>query len=145
MFRYLLIALLICGCSAALSCQSYSTGMQQSVTKVDETAAIGALHAIAVAQRTYSTSNGGNYGTFEQLVQGSYLDERFNSDKPKVKGYVLAMTATLEASGSASSYSVNADPEPPQAGRHFYLDSASGLIHVNSSQPATASDPSAEQ
>jgi hypothetical protein len=119
--------------------------MQQSVTKVDETAAIGSLHAIAVAQRTYSTSNGGSYGTFAQLVQGSYLDARFNFDKPKVKGYALAMTATPETPGSAASYSVNADPEPPQAGRHFYLDSASGLIHVNASQPATASDPAAEQ
>lgn len=145
MLRYLLIALLIVVCCAVLSCQSYSEGMQQSVTKVDETVAIEALHAISTAQRTYSTSNGGSYGTFEQLVKGKYLDERFNSDKPKVKGYVLTMTATPEAAGSAASYTVNADPEPPQTGRHFYLDSASGVMHVNASQRATASDPATEQ
>jgi hypothetical protein len=146
MFRYGVMALVLFACCAAPGCQSYSTGMQQSVTKVDETAAISALHSISVAQRTYSVSNSGSYGTFEQLVQAGLLDERFKADKPKVKGYVLTMSVTSKGDGSAEgSYSVNADPEgsgPQAAGRHLYIDSTSGLIHLNASQPATASDQS---
>jgi Tfp pilus assembly protein PilE len=138
MLRHLLIALLLVAGGATLSCQSYSTGMQQSVARADETAALAAILAISKAQVTYSVSNNGSYGTFAQLVQSGSLDSRFSSEQPKVKGYVLTMTATA---GSPPSYSVNADPEPTQAGRHFFLDSTSGLIHVNASQPATASDP----
>ena len=94
MHRYLLIAsLFFIGCTA-LACKSYTAGLQQSVTQVDETVAITALHTIALAQRTYSVSNGGSYGTFEQLVQSGYLDSRFKGDKPKMKGYVLQMTVT---------------------------------------------------
>ncbi len=144
--RYMVMALALFACSAAPACQSYTSGMQQGVTKTDETAAISALHSISVAQRTYSVSNGGAYGTFEQLVQAGVLDERFKADKPKVKGYVLTMSVTSKGDGSAEgSYSINADPEgsgPQAAGRHLYLDSTSGLIHVNASQPANASDQS---
>src|SRR2546425_5977206 len=144
--RYLIIAILCFCCGAVLACKSYTSGLQQSVTRADETAGIAALHTISVAQRTYSTSNGGSYGTFEQLVGGGYLDSRFSSDKPNVRGYVLSMTVTSESEGSR--YAVNADPEgagPQAAGRHFYLDSTSGLIHVNSSQPASARDPALDQ
>ena len=139
MLKHLPIALLIVAVSATLSCQSYSSGMQQSVARADETAAIGALHTISVAQRTYSTSNNGSFGSFAQLVEGKFLDSRFSEEKPKLRGYVLTMTAT------ADSYNINADPEPTQAGRHFFMDSSSGLIHVNASQPATARDPPTEQ
>jgi len=135
--RYLIIAILCFCCGAVLACKSYTSGLQQSVTRADETAGIAALHTISVAQRTYSTSNGGSYGTFEQLVGGGYLDSRFSSDKPNVRGYVLSMTVTSESEGSR--YAVNADPEgagPQAAGRHFYL---------NSSQPASASDPALDQ
>jgi Tfp pilus assembly protein PilE len=138
-------ALLLLACCATLACQSYSTGLQQSLARADETVAITALHSIALAQRTYSVSNSGNYGTFEQLVQAGYLDERFKGDKPKMKGYVLTMTVTPKAEGAPEgSYSVNADPEAsgPTAGRHLYLDSTAELIHVNVSQRATAGDQS---
>src|ERR1700730_2930636 len=133
MFRYLLLALLLIACCAAMACQSYSTGMQQSVTKTDETAAISALHSISAAQRTYSVSNGGSYGTCEQLAKAGLVDERFKMDKPKFKGYVLAMNVTPKAEGGPEgSYRVNADPEgsgPQVADRHLYIDSTSGLIH----------------
>src|SRR5712691_7582255 len=73
MHRHLLIAFLFfVGCTA-LACKSYTAGLQQSVTQVDETVAITALHTISLAQRNYSVSNGGRYGTFEQLVQSGYL------------------------------------------------------------------------
>ena len=143
MSRYITIVVLIFGCWTIMSCQSYSSGLQQSVTRADETAAIAALHTISVSQRTYSVSNNGNYGTFAQLVKGGYLDSRFDADKPNVKGYVLTMNVPGEGA-----YNCSADPEgagPQAVGRHFYLDSASGQIHVNPTQAATASDPTLGQ
>jgi hypothetical protein len=143
MFRYPMTALLLLGCCVALACQSYNSGLQQSTTRVDETAIISAIHTVSSAQRMYSISNSGSYATFQQLVQGGSLDARFDSEKPKIKGYVLEMTVTTKGEGATEgSYTINADPEAtgPQAGRHFFTDST-GIIHVNPSQTATATDP----
>ena len=82
MFRFASQATTVLICLASLSCQNYSSGLQQSVTRADETVATGALRTIAVAQQTYSVTNEGNYGTFPQLSAAGYLDERFNADKP---------------------------------------------------------------
>lgn len=143
MFRFALLATTVFICLASLSCQNYSSGLQQSVTRADETVATGALRTIAVAQQTYSVSNEGNYGTFPQLSAGGYLDERFNSDKPALKDYVLTMAVDKGSGGPF--YSCNADPagDGPQ-GRHFYMDSKSNALHVNATQPAAASDPLAQ-
>lgn len=126
-------------CLASVSCQNQSSGLEQSVARADETVATGALRAIAIAQQTYSVTNEGNYGTFQQLSAGGYLDERFNSDKPVLKGYVLTMEVAKGPDGPF--YSCNADPagEGPQ-GRHFYVDSKSNALRVNSTQAASASD-----
>ncbi|MDQ6653632.1 MAG: hypothetical protein M3Y84_12925 [Acidobacteriota bacterium] len=136
------ITLYICVCMATLSCQSYTTGLQQSVRKTDDIAAIAALHSIAAAQRTYSLTSGGDYGTFQQLCAGGYLDSRFNSSKPEVKGYLLTMDVSQKSGNETpGSFSCNADPiRADQGGRHFYIDSTSPEIHVNPGQPATAKD-----
>lgn len=120
-----------------LSCQSYSTGLQQSVARADEMAAVAALKTIATAQQAYALSNSGSYGTFQQLCEAGFLDKRFNSAAPEIKDYVLSMDV------SGDSYRLNADPARAgeQAGRHLYLDSSSPLIRVNATQPATAKDP----
>jgi hypothetical protein len=147
MFRFAGLALLLLLGVAALSCQSYNAGLQQSVTHADETAATGALRAIAIAQTTYSVSNNGDFGTFPQLCEGGYLDARFNADKPAIKDYVLTMTVTPKAEGGPEGfYSCNADPvgTGAQAGRHFYIDSTSAGLHANSSQTATVNDPIAQ-
>jgi len=143
MFRFVLLAMIVLTCLASLSCQNYSSGLQQSVTRADETVATGALRTISVAQQTYTVSNEGNYGTFPELAAGGYLDERFNSDKPALRNYVLTMEV-VKGSG-APFYSCNADPagDGPQ-GRHFYMDSKSNGLHANATQPATASDPVAQ-
>jgi hypothetical protein len=131
-----------------MSCKPYTSGLQQSTTRADETAAIAALHSISIAQRTYSISNNGNYGTFAQLNEAGYLnDPRFNAERPNVKGYVLTMTVSNRDGSGGGAFSVNADPEttgPQAGGRHLYLDSA-GMIHANATQPAAASDPSLDQ
>ena len=141
MTKFALLALSLLVCLASFSCQTYTSGLKQSLTAADETAATGTLRTIALAQRTYSITSG-DYGTFKQLSDGGYLDSRFNSDKPAIKDYVLTMVVTPKGEGKAEGfYSCNADPTREQAGRHFYIDSTSSDLHVNPTAPATANDP----
>ncbi len=140
MVRYLVVILAVNALLAFCGCQAYTTGLKQSTDRADETTAIAALHAIALAERTYSVSNEGNYGTLAQLSAAGYLDSRFASDKP-LKDYALTLTVN---SGSDAGYSCLADPSDGRAGRHFFLESTSGLIHVNDTQPASASDPATQ-
>ena len=143
MFRFAVLTLIVLICIASLSCQSYSTGLQQSVVRADETAAVAALHAVAVAQQTYSVSNDGNYGSIQQLRDAGYLDDRFSAPNGGVKGYALTVNTKAQSGGDPASFTCNADPtnSGPQAGRHLYVDSTSTTIHVNPTQPAAASDP----
>ncbi|PWT95941.1 MAG: hypothetical protein C5B55_00640 [Blastocatellia bacterium] len=112
------------------------------MARADDTVAISALRTIALAERTYSVSNGGDYATLKQLTEGGFLDSRFAGDKP-VRDYVLQLKLTTkDEGGGEASYSCNADPDQigDRAGRHFYIDSTSNLIHVNDTQSATAAD-----
>lgn len=143
MVRVLLIALPFIAGLNTLACQSYTDSLDQGSRPVNEKVAISTLRSIAQAQSAYSVSNSGDYGTFEQLAAGGYLDSRFNSSKPKVYGYVLTMTVANRSAGMGeSSYHCNADPDEAEnpAGRHFYVSSSSTGIHVNSKNPASASD-----
>jgi hypothetical protein len=142
MKRKLFFGLFLIACLASLSCQSYTTGLQQSSGRADENAALANLRAITQAQTAYSITNADGYGTFEQLAAGGYLDGRFNTSTPKFYGYVFTMTVSPKSGSSAASYNLNADPDPAlKAGsRHFYIDSDSNSIHVNPAQPAGASD-----
>ncbi|HEY6229977.1 MAG TPA: hypothetical protein VIW64_01825 [Pyrinomonadaceae bacterium] len=140
MFRLTATTLALVICLVSLSCQSYSTGLQQSVARADETSAIGALRAVATAEQVYALSNGDNYASFQQLAQGGYLDARFNSEKPVMKDYVLSMEVGRESEGAF--FRCKADPVDVavKTGRHFYIDQ-SRLLHINDTQPASASDP----
>lgn len=123
-------------------CQSYTSGLQQSVARADETAALTTLRAIALAQRTYSLTNSGEYGTLQQLADGGFLDVRYAGEQP-VKDYIITLKVTPKAPGTAEgSYACNADPKTTgeRAGRHLYIDSTSDGIHVNDTQPASATD-----
>lgn len=141
-FAVLVAAALIC--LASLCCQSYTSGLTQSVTRVDETVATGTLRTIASAQQAYSVSNGGNYGTFQQLFEGDYLDVRFKSDNPaastrQLKDYVLTMAVGSDSGGPY--FRCNADPAPAKEGKHFYIDSSANALHANATQAASAADP----
>lgn len=142
MKRILFCSLLLTACFAVLSCQSYTTGLQQGSGRADEGAALANMRAITRAQAAYSITTANDYGTFEQLAAGGYLDGRFNNSKPKFYGYVFTMRVTPKSGSSEGSYSLNADPDPAlkSAGRHFYIASSSPEIHVNATQPASASD-----
>ena len=143
MFRFAFAVLLTLIAVAFLSCQTYSTGVQQSLGRADETAAVAALHAIAIAEETYSLTNGGKYASMDQLRDGGFLDVRFKAADGGVKNYSLTIITKPESVGVPTSFSCNADPANtgPQAGRHFYVDSTSATVHVNATQPATAADP----
>ena len=142
MLRYIKAVVLIAACFGLLSCQQYTQGLEKSVTRADEVGAISALRTVLLAQRSYSLSNNGSYATFPELVKVRALDERFDAETPKLRGYVLAMTITKGTATEPDTFTLTANPETPgtQPGRYFFVDS-SGMIHVNPSQPATASDP----
>jgi hypothetical protein len=124
-----------------LSCKSYTNELATSPGRVDEGVTISTLHSISRAQTAYSVVNNGNYGSFEQLNAGGFLDGRFKTTKPVLYGYTLTMTTVPKADSVESSYTLNADPTGPadSKARHFFMD-ASGEIHFNASQPATAND-----
>lgn len=141
MKRIVFSGLLLMAAFATLNCQSYTTGMQEGSGRVDEGAAIANMRAITNAQAAFSITNS-DYGTFEQLATGGYLDGRFNTSNPKFYGYVFTMAVTPKSGSSTASFRLNADPDPAvkATGRHFYIDSDSSEIHVNATQPASASD-----
>jgi len=138
--RRLLLLLVILATLAG--CQNYEKGLEQSVARADETGAIALLRAIALAERTYSLTNSGEYGTLKQLADGGFLDARYASEKP-AKDYVVTLVVTPKEPGKPEgSFACNAEPEKPgeRLGRHFYIDSSSMYVHYNDTQPATASD-----
>lgn len=131
-----------CGTSRE-SANSYTGG----VTAVDENGAAQTLRTIMAAETTYSVSNGGEYGMFEDLTRAGLLDKRFSGHTPELNGYVYTIKLAPGSGSQAPMFAVFADPKTPASGvqtsgRHLYLDSASGTIHVNNSQQASASDPS---
>lgn len=146
MLRLTNTALLFVVLGLTVSCQTYTQSLEKSVDRADEIGAIAMLRAIAVAQRTYSLSNNGEFGTLQQLADGGFLDARYVSGKP-VRDYVITLKVTAkEDRMPEGSFTVNADPEKPaeRFGRHLYLDSTSSIIHFNLKEPATASDPAIE-
>jgi len=124
------------------ACQSYTSGLQQSVARADEVTAIALIRTISMAERTYSLSNDGEYATLQQLVTAGFIDAKYAGDKP-LRDYVITLTVTPKAAGAVEgSYSCNLDPDKSgeHVGRHLYVDSTTSGIHVNDTQPATAAD-----
>ena len=147
MIRRSLMAVLFLILALFCGCKQYSNDLQRSVVRANETSAIAMLHAIAVAERTYSVSNSGEYGTLQQLADGGFLAASYAGVKP-LKDYVITLNVTPKTSGATEgSYTCNADPDTNReiAGRHLYIDSSSELIHVNDAQPASASDKALDQ
>lgn len=139
---FLLFSFLLLISLATFGCREYSTGLQQSSGRADETSAIAILRTLAQAQTTYSISNAGQFATFEQLVEGGFLDSRFHHSNPTLYGYTFTLEVSPPTDVTPASYICNADPAPtsPQGGRHFYIDSNSQDIRMNLTQPATSKD-----
>ena len=126
-------------CTACDSSGGPGAALPKAVSAVDETSAIQTLRTIATAQAQAKVTRG-LYGDFNTLVQAGFLDQRFASDTPVMRGYRFRMTA------GESDFSVTADPQivegqAPGNARHFYLDSTDSAIHVNRNQTASKTDP----
>src|SRR5258708_28970579 len=78
--------------------------LPKAVSAVDETAAIQTLRTIATAQAQAKATRG-SYGDFNTLVQAGFLDQRFASDAPIMRGYRFRMTA------GENDFSATADPQ----------------------------------
>ena len=136
-----LLSLSGCGTSRE-SANSYT----QATSAVDEAGAVRALGVISKAELQYSITNGGEYGTFENLTRSGLLDSRFAGSAPELSGYVYTLKLAPAAGGQAATFAVYADPKTPASGvqakgRHLYLDSTNNVVHANAAQQASASDP----
>ena len=139
MSRHLLLVTCLLILAPLSGCQEHTAGLERSIARADETSALAALHTIATAEQTYSISNSGEFGTLKQLAGAGLLPAHYSGDKP-LKDYIITLDVT------ANAYKCNADPDSSRqlVGRHLYIDSTSNLIHVNETQPASASDKAME-
>jgi len=136
----LMIAITIIGVLATITIQTY----EGSVRKANEAAAVATLNTIKLAQAKYVGDHKGQYGTFVELYGEGYLDRRFNSEKPLLRGYFFRITLRPKSEGKTASFSVNADPEQSQGitatGRNFYYTDPESGICFSRTGAATASD-----
>src|SRR5215204_6350337 len=123
------------------------TGWKAAVRATNEAAAIKTLRSIAEQQMLYYNGHQrSTFGTFEEMRKETLLDSRFEGGTPVVDGYVYTMKVIPKSTAQQAGYTINSDPQVSEGvgatGRnHFYIDSDTNTIHVNSTQPATVSDP----
>src|SRR6185295_10641599 len=94
----LMIVITIIGVLATITIQSY----EGSVRKANEAAAVATLNTIKLAQAKYVTDHKGQYGTFMELYGEGYLDRRFNSEKPLLRGYFFRITLRPKSEGKTA-------------------------------------------
>ena len=123
------------------------TGWRAAVRAANEAAAIKTLRTIAEQQMLYYNAHQrSSYGTFDEMLKENLLDTRFAGGTPVIEGYVFTMKVVPKSTTSQAGYTINADPQVTEGvaatgKNHYYLDSDTNTIHVNASQPATATDP----
>ena len=123
------------------------TGWKAAVKTANEAAAIKTLITIAEQQKLYYNSHRRiSFGTFDEMLKEGLLDTRFAGTAPLVDGYVYSMRVIPKSTTAQAGFAVNADPQVTEGfgatgKNHFYLDSDSNTVHVNPTQPATATDP----
>jgi len=106
----------------------------------DEAATTQNMKTIAAVEIQYYNTHKQTFGTFAQLVKEQMLTSKFSNDPPESEGYIFNLKVTPKTSNQPGSYTLNTDSDNTGR-RHFYLDSISPPIHVNSDQPASATDP----
>jgi type II secretory pathway pseudopilin PulG len=123
------------------------TGWKAAVKTANEAAAIKTLITIAEQQKLFYNSHRRiSFGTFDEMLKEGLLDTRFAGTAPVVDGYVYSMQVIPKSTTAQAGFAVNADPQVTEGfgatgKNHFYLDSDSNTVHVNRTQPATATDP----
>ena len=122
-------------------------GYRSAIKAANEAAAVKTLRSIAEQQMLYYNGHQrSTFGTFEEMRKENYLDARFENTTPVVDGYVYTMKIIPKSTSTQPSYTINADPQVPTGPgatgkNHYFVDSDTNTIHVNDSQPATATDP----
>jgi type II secretory pathway pseudopilin PulG len=127
------------------------TGWKAAVRSANEAAAVKTLTTIAEQQKLYyNFHQRSSFGTFDEMLKAGLLDSRFEGTAPVVDGFVYTMAVTPKSPTQEAAFAVSADPTLSEGfgatgKNHFYLDSNNDAVHVNSTQPATASDPTLGQ
>jgi len=123
------------------------TGWKAAVRAANEAAAVKTLRTIAEQQMLYYNSHQRTtFGTFDEMLKENLLDTRFAGTTPVVDGYLYTMKVIPKSTTQQAGYTINSDPQVTEGvgatgKNHFYLDANTNTIHVNASQPASATDP----
>lgn len=139
----LMIVISIIGILVAIGIPAW----QSSVRSANEAAALTHLQRLATQQITYfNTKNRSGYGTFDQLVEGGYLDQKWKGDSPVVDGYIYTITLRPRSGTEPAYFGVNANPQKPTGltatgTQFFYIGSDSGTTTSNPEKAASATDP----
>jgi hypothetical protein len=132
---------LVCLFAAGVLLWVAAAGWKASVRSGNAVTAIQNLKTIGWAETQYYTTQGRKYGTFQELFREQLIDARFAVEAPVVDGYVYQITISQNAT-HGSTYVLTANPLDSSTGRnHFYVDSTSDVIRVNSSRRAGSDDP----
>jgi prepilin-type N-terminal cleavage/methylation domain-containing protein len=122
-------------------------GYKAAIKAANEAAAVKTLRSIQEQQMLYFNAHQRSaFGTFEELRKDNYLDSRFDGTTPVVDGYVYTMKIIPKSTSAQPGYTINADPQVATGvgatgSNYYYVDSDTNIIHVNNTQPATATDP----
>jgi prepilin-type N-terminal cleavage/methylation domain-containing protein len=124
----LLIVVAIIGIIAAIAIPNLIASRKAA----NESAAIGSMRTLGTAQATYLSTTGGNttYATSLAALGTAGLIDGVLAAGTK-SGYGFTMT------GTAGTYTANADPASGGGTRHFFTDE-SGVIRYNASAAASA-------
>jgi prepilin-type N-terminal cleavage/methylation domain-containing protein len=123
------------------------TGWKAALRSANEAAAVKTLRTIAEQQMLYYNSHQRTtYGTFDEMLKENLLDTRFAGTTPVVDGYIYTMKVIPKSTTAQPGYTINADPQITEGvsatgKNHFYIDVDTNTIHVNTAQPASATDP----
>jgi prepilin-type N-terminal cleavage/methylation domain-containing protein len=122
-------------------------GYRSAIKAANEAAAVKTLRSIAEQQMLYYNAHQRSaFGSFEEMRKENLLDSRFDGTTPVVDGYVYTLKVIPKSTTQQPGFTINADPQVATGvgatgKNHYYVDSDSNIIHVNDSQPATATDP----
>jgi prepilin-type N-terminal cleavage/methylation domain-containing protein len=112
----------------------------------NEAAAAQTVDNIRKFQAQYASRNRGNFGTFDQLVDGVGLAQEYKGENPIVNGYTYRMTVVPSSNNGPAKYEVWADPQSTgttgTGTRHYYTSSSLSTIKGNDQESAKESDPS---
>jgi prepilin-type N-terminal cleavage/methylation domain-containing protein len=132
----LMIVIAIIGILIGAAVIGYKAAMKSGY----EAATLQNMNTIAAVQIQFFNTHSRSFGTFEQLTKDAGLSSKFSGNPPVADGYTYTLKVVPKTPSSASSYTLNADPQDT-SGSHFYLDSNDSSLHVNPSQSAGPNDP----